>query len=297
MKIKIVRAPIYLGSGVQGVEQGPDIFYDPDVQNCLNKFKLDLEEDNELKIKSFSRMCKGSRKIKYYNDITKFSSELKFINNNIFLNGDFPFVFGGDHSLALGSLSAANSNYEKLAVIWIDAHPDMNTHKTSNSKNAHGMPLASSIGFGPKKFLRIFDRFIMPENIFIIGARSIDKGELKLLEKTGVNIFPMNEIRKTNLQDLLRDIVTKLIINDYDGIHLSFDLDSIDPKYAPGTGTPVVGGFEVAEAKEILETFLNTKLITSMDFVEYNPKLDTEDLRTKKLVIELLELIFKSLTD
>ena len=209
-------------------------------------------------------------------------------------SNSFAFVFGGDHSLGLGSVSGASRFHDNLAVIWIDAHGDINTSETSPSGNSHGMILGAALGEGHPDLTNLYfkGQKVKPENTYIYGARDLDEGEVVLAEELNLNLYTMDRIKKEGIEKTLEDIMDKIKESKVDGIHLSFDIDSLDKRLVLGTGTPVDEGFSVDEIKTILKTFLDTKLVKSMDFVELNPKLDEND-STAKLCIELADWIFQ----
>ena len=166
-------------------------------------------------------------------------------------------IFGGDHSIAIGTLAGVSPHYENLGVIWYDAHGDLNTGDTSPSGNIHGMPLAVSLGIGHEDLTNIGQDTpkIKPENIVIIGARSLDEGERELIKEKGIKVYTMHEIDRLGMTKVMEESIDYLK-DRTDGVHLSLDLDGLDPSDAPGVGTPVLGGISYREshlAMEMLE--------------------------------------------
>lgn len=183
-----------------------------------------------------------------------------------------------------------------MAVIWIDAHGDINTGETSPSGNSHGMPLAAALGVGEPSLVNVYYNGpkVKPENVFIIGARDLDQGEIELAEELNLNLYTMDSIRKVSLESVIQEITDIINKSNVDGIHLSFDIDVLDKSLVPGTGTPVEKGFSLDEGKILLKELLALGMIKSMDLVELNPLLDENDT-TAELCIELVDWIFKYL--
>lgn len=208
----------------------------------------------------------------------------------------FPFVVGGDHSLGLGSISGASKYYNKLAVIWVDAHGDINTPETSPTGNIHGMPLAAAMGLGYKGLTDLYYEGIKvsPENVFIIGARDLDEGEEQLIKEMNLNVYSTEDIKFRGIDNILEEIYETLINNQVDAVHLSFDIDCLDSDLVPGTGTPVKDGMSTDQAKYLLRYLMSTNLVKSLDFVELNSALDKDD-STADLVIDLIDWTFKYL--
>jgi arginase len=201
--------------------------------------------------------------------------------------GRFPLILGGDHSIALGSIRGA-ARHRKLGVIWIDAHADFNTHETTPSGNIHGMPLAALCGLGDPRLVQLWDEpapILDPRNVAVIGARDLDAGEKRLLRETGVTVMAMEQIDRMTMVQAMRKAIERVSRNA-DGIYLSFDMDSIDPRHAPGVGTPVTGGLTYREAHLACELVAETGKLVGMDLVEVNPILDTQNA-TAHLAVEL----------
>ena len=172
-------------------------------------------------------------------------------------SNSFPFVVGGDHSVGLGSISGSSKFHNNLAVIWVDAHGDINTHETSPSGNSHGMPLGAALGVGDSSLVNVYydGPKVKPENVFIIGARDLDEGEIKLAEELSLGLYTMDHIRKVGLESIIEEISSKINNSNIDGVHLSFDIDALDKSLVPGTGTPVENGFSLDEGKLIIQEF------------------------------------------
>ncbi|PTQ57207.1 MAG: Arginase [Candidatus Carbobacillus altaicus] len=199
----------------------------------------------------------------------------------------FPLVLGGDHSIAIGSLAAHRRHKKRLGVIWFDAHGDVNTPETSPSGNIHGMPLAVALGYGEPSLTAIGDApYVHPEDIALIGIRDLDPGEKIFLRKLGIRVFTMHDIDRHGMSRVMEEALD-FVTRHTDGVHLSFDLDALDPLYAPGVGTPVAGGVSYREAHLAMEMLAEADVITSADFVEVNPILDVEN-RTARATVRLI---------
>jgi arginase len=207
---------------------------------------------------------------------------------SVFSDEQTPLILGGDHSLSIGTLAALAQVWKTPGVIWIDAHGDFNTPQTTPSGNIHGMALAVGTGRGAPQLLEIFrsEKFIDPARVALIGVRSLDPGERMLLKESGVNVFTMADIDRRGLQKILDEALGR-VLTESDALHISFDMDSIDPDVAPGVGTPVSGGLSYREAHLVMETVAESKLLRSLEVVEVNPILD-EHNRTARLAVELI---------
>ena len=187
--------------------------------------------------------------LKNLNAVTEVSRALAMGVDGIIQKGFFPLVLGGDHSIAIGTIAGVTKHYQNTGVIWYDAHGDLNTSKTSPSGNIHGMPLAISMGLGHEQLTTIYKKTpkIKAENIVIIGARSLDKGEKELIKEKNIKVYTMHEMDRFGMAAVMTETIDYLK-ERVDGIHLSLDLDSLDPIDAPGVGTPVVGGLPIVKA-------------------------------------------------
>jgi arginase len=206
--------------------------------------------------------------------------------------GQFPLILGGDHSAAVGSVSGVSQHFrargEKLGMVWIDAHTDMNTPASSPSGNVHGMPLACCIGLGPPELSNIFSYSpkIEPRNVALVGIRSVDRDERDNVQRSGVHAFTMRDVDERGMRSVIQQAID-VASDGTAGIHLSLDMDAVDPDEAPGVGTPVRGGITYREAHLAMETLGDTGLLASMEVVEVNPVID-EANRTAILAVELV---------
>lgn len=204
----------------------------------------------------------------------------------------FPLVLGGDHSIAIGTLAGVSKHYENLGVIWYDAHGDLNTGDTSPSGNIHGMSLAVSLGLGHPALTHIggYAPKVKPENVVIIGARDLDPGEKKLIKEIGIKVYTMHEIDRLGMTTVMSETIDYLKERT-DSVHLSLDLDGIDPNDAPGVGTPVAGGISYRESHLAMEMLSEANIVTSAEFVETNPILDQYN-KTAIAAVALISSLF-----
>ncbi|MBS5937069.1 arginase [Clostridium sartagoforme] len=298
MNISIIDMPLFYGCDNPGVEQGPKILRENNLLDIFNK-SHNVCDMGEVHVKNVSSNDKyaANAKMKYLDEVVRSNIGLADKVYTALENSTLPLVIGGDHSLAIGSIAGASKYFENdLAVVWVDAHGDINTLETSPSGNIHGMPLASSMGIGHETLTNIYSssQKVKPENVFLLGCRDLDLGELEIIKNYNLNIWTMKDIKEKGISTVLKELLEAINKKNIKNIHLSFDIDSLDPKYVPGTGTPVEDGLSFSEGKEVLETILNTSLVKSMDFVEFNPVLD-KNKKTLETCIELLKVISNNL--
>ncbi len=206
----------------------------------------------------------------YLDAVVDLNAKLKTSVRKAFEQGDFPLIFGGDHALAIGTISAVAQ--ENHAILWIDAHGDCNTEVSSDSKRIHGMPLAVVQGHGHPLLTQLVDTPIEAKNILLVGIRSLDDAEEALMKEWGVRWLSMEEIRSQGIEWMHQEVMR--FVNQAEHLHVSFDCDSMDPMHYPGVNTPVRGGFVSEEILPLLEAVLSLDTIRSMDIVEYNPTRD-----------------------
>ena len=220
--------------------------------------------------------------MKYLNEIIRTSKTLAGKVEKVLEKGQFPLCIGGDHSMAVGSITGISSyckkNGLKFGVIWIDAHADMNTDSTSPSGNIHGMPLAASLGLGSEKLVNLNGFFpkVLPENCALIGIRSIDELERKNIKQVNPTVYTMADIDKLGIHRVISRVL-KQFKEKVDHIHVSFDLDSVDPSVAPGVGTPIPGGLSYRETHLLMESIADCGCISSLEVTEVNPILDNQN--------------------
>jgi arginase len=290
--IAIIGAPLDLGAGRRGVDMGPSAVRVANLNARLAAIGWQVEDLGNVAVSQQESEPEGPLNAKYLPQITDTCTRLAAIVEEAMDRGCVPLVLGGDHSVAVGTVSGVSAHLRrkggKLGMIWIDAHADMNTPETSPSGNVHGMPLACIIGMGPRELTHIFGYApkIEPRNIVLIGIRSVDEAERKHVQQSGVHAFTMRDIDERGLLTIMREAVT-IASDGTAGFHVSFDMDSVDPQEAPGVGTPVKGGITYREAHLAMELLCDCDAMTSMEIVEVNPVID-EANRTAVLAVELV---------
>lgn len=279
MEINLLGVPLFYGCDNPGVENGPNSLRKSDVIGIFKENNNKVFDLGNLYINKVDNSCKykNHNKMKYLSQITEVNENLaQWVYTSLKAN-TFPFIIGGDHSLGLGSLAGASRVYgDDLGVIWVDAHGDINTFNTSPSGNIHGMPLAASMGVGHESLTNLYfeGRKINPKKVFILCARDLDKGELDLIDSLGLNVWTASAIKAKGLTTIIEELLDIIKDLNISNLHLSFDIDCLDSSLVPGTGTPVADGISLTDAKYILNKLFNTHKIKSMDFVEFNPKIE-----------------------
>ncbi|KAA6449325.1 arginase [Bacillus swezeyi] len=295
-QISMVGVPMDLGQLRRGVDMGPSAIRCAGVNERLEGLCGGIEDLGDLTIGQREDEKEGgetaSEELRNLKAITNASLKLAAAVDEIVASGSFPLVFGGDHSIAIGTLAGLTKHYQNLGVIWYDAHADLNTKETSPSGNIHGMPLAISLGIGHEGLTGLYgkDAKIKPENIVIIGARSLDDGEKKLIREKGIKVYTMHEIDRLGMTRVMEETIDYLRERT-DGVHLSLDLDALDPSDAPGVGTPVAGGVSYRESHLAMEMLEESNFITSAEFVEVNPVLDERN-KTAETAVALMGSLF-----
>jgi arginase len=296
MIIHLLGVPMDLGAGRRGVDMGPSAIRIAGMAERLKELGHKIIDDGDIDIKIMEEIRVGDTRARYIKEITRASKLLAKNAERIMARGRFPLFLGGDHSIAVGSVSGiaayARKKRKKLGVLWIDAHGDLNTPSTSPSGNVHGMPLASLLGYGPTDLKTVGGNFkkIDPDNVALVGVRSLDEGERKLIETTGVHVYTMSDIDRQGIHRVMKKALTR-VTNGTSYVHVSFDLDSVDPTIAPGVGTPVKGGLDYREAHLIMESIHEAKVMTSLEIVEVNPILD-EHNTSAEFAVELVQSAF-----
>lgn len=203
--------------------------------------------------------------------------------------GHFPLVIGGDHSVAIGTLGGVASVEPRQGLLWIDAHADSNTPETSPSGNIHGMPVAVILGDGPASLVNVagVTPKALEDHTVLLGLRSVDREEAERVRDSKMTYFTMHDVDQRGVAALIEEAIAVLTADGVERVHLSFDADAIDPREAPGTGTPVRGGFSYRESHLMMELLAEANIITSADFSEVNPVLD-EHNKTAELIVHLI---------
>ncbi|MBA4496040.1 arginase [Paenactinomyces guangxiensis] len=290
--ITIIGMPMDLGQGRRGVDMGPSAIRYASAQNLLRQLGYEVEDIGDLSVPSPESVNIGDPQLKYLSEIRQVCEKLADTVSGVVERDRFPLVFGGDHSMAIGTVAGVAKHYQKLGLIWFDAHADLNSGETSPSGNIHGMSLAVSLGVGHHELVNIggFAPKVHPEHVVIIGARSLDPGERELIQHLGIKVFTMHDIDRIGMARVMDEAIS-IVSRETDGVHLSLDLDGLDPKDAPGVGTPVPGGMTFRESHLAMEMLAEAQVITSAEFVEVNPIIDREN-QTAKVAVDLMGSVF-----
>lgn len=288
-KISIIGIPMDFGQELRGVDMGPAAVRYTGLVSRLRELGHDVVDTGDLAIpirdSEISKSGPDRDKEKYLSEITQICTAIFKAGRPVVKSGRFPLFIGGDHSIAVGTVAAV-TNDDPTGLIWIDAHGDFNTPETSPSGNIHGMPLAALIGEGHKELVDVGrpGPKILPENIVMIGQRDLDVAEKKRLKASGITVFTMREIDEQGISSVANKALMKFV--HLKRIHLTVDMDALDPVEAPGVGTPVPGGITYREAHLLMEILADSGKVTSMDLVEINPILDVAN-KTAELAVEL----------
>jgi arginase len=285
-----------LGAGRRGVDMGPSAIRIAGIGDRLRDLGYRVIDEGDLSIRTQEEQRIKDPRAKFLPEITRVVTLLGKKTDAILQRGHFPLILGGDHSIAIGTISGVSSQArrrkKKIGVVWVDAHADFNTPESSPSGNIHGMPLAVCCGFGPRTLRSVCGEFrkVDPKNVAIVGLRNIDRVEREHLVKSGVKLFTMEEIDKYGVHKVMKKVIQQ-VASQVDQLHVSFDLDSVDPVYAPGVGTPVKGGLDYREAHLIMEMLAESKRMTSLELVEVNPILDNRN-QSAEFAVELMQSAF-----
>lgn len=280
--VSIIGFPVDLGAGRRGVDMGPSALRIAGLESKLRALGYKVEDTGDINIEIMERQKIINPKLKYLNEILKTSRKLAARIEKVLEQNKFPLCLGGDHSMALGTLAGISSYCRKnnltLGVIWIDAHADMNTDETTPSGNIHGMPLAASMGLGHPELVDFygFAPKLKPENCTIIAARSIDIEEREIIKKLNPAVYTMSDVDKLGIHRIISRVL-KQFKEKIDHIHVSFDVDSVDPNFAPGVGTPVPGGLNYREAHLLMESIAECGCMSSLGVAEVNPIIDVKN--------------------
>ncbi len=294
--IHVIGVPMDLGSGRRGVDMGPSAIRIAGLEPRLRDLGYRVIDEGDLGIGSMEALRVGKLRARYLTEITRANRILAAKVETVLRRRHFPLVLGGDHSIAVGTVSGIAAYGRplgrKVGLLWVDAHSDINTPKTSPSGNIHGMPLAALLGLGPAELGAIGGRFrkVEPGHVALVGIRSVDEGERTHLRNLGVHVYTMVDIDRHGIHQVMGEALAN-VTEGTDLVHVSFDLDSVDPSIAPGVGTPVKGGLDYREAQFIMEFLHDSGAMASLELVEVNPILDDRN-RSAEFAVELIESAF-----
>jgi len=288
-KISIIGVPSDYGQQRRGVDMGPSAMRYAGAIERLEKLGYDVIDEGDISVHRTKRNKQYDGKLLNLEEVLEVSERLAKKVDEVIKQDRFPVILGGDHSISIGSIAGIRKHYQNLGIIWFDAHTDINTPETTPSGNIHGMPLAVNLGLGDHRLISIAGNApkLKFENIVFIGARSIDEGEKALIKEKNIKIFTMHEIDRMGMSKVIEETVEYLKARHVDGVHMSIDLDALDPIFTPGVGTPVPGGITYRESHLAMEMLEEAKMITSCEFVEVNPILDERN-KTANTAVALM---------
>ena len=286
--IAIIGVPLDLGSGRRGVDMGPSAIRYAEILQRLKELGYQVHDTGDIPVnRDAIRHLPGIR-MHYLEEIERVNVVLcQRVTEQLDL-GRFPLILGGDHSIAIGALAGIRQRTKKLGVVWFDAHGDINTPETSPSGNIHGMPVAICLGLGHERLTTIggSDTRVDAKNFVQIVIRDLDPGEKNHLRELGVTVFTMHEIDRLGMSKVMEEAI-RIASDGTDSVHVSFDMDVMDPLHAPGVGTPVVGGITYRESHLAMEMLSAANIVGSAEFVEVNTVLDHGN-QTAKVAVALI---------
>jgi arginase len=282
----IFGVPIDLGQDRRGVDMGPSAIRYARLQGALEELGYQVADLGNA-VTPLPETVEKEGEIRHLEAVRDVCEEVAEHAEAMISSGLFPIFLGGDHSIAIGTVSGVARNFERIGVIWLDAHADFNTPQTSPSGNIHGMPLSVLTGAGHPDLVAIGGEgaSVRTEDVVIVGLRSVDLEERRLLNDAGIRVYTMKEVDAYGIASVVRRALRAL--SHLDRVHVSLDLDVVDPDVAPGVGTPVRGGLTYREAHLVMELINEAGIAASLDVVEINPILDQRN-GTAELAVELV---------
>jgi arginase len=290
--VTVIGVPLDLGAGRRGVDMGPSAFRVADIHQKLRELGYDVTDAGDVPVHVAETREPGDPRLKYLAEIRGICEKLRDKVKDVAAKGSIPVILGGDHSLAMGSIAGMaafhRTKKRKIGLIWFDAHADSNTSATTPSGNIHGMPLAVALGIGDPGLTGLAGKPPMVEGAraALVAIRDVDQAERGNVKASGVGAFTMRDIDERGMRTVMQEAIHRASLGTA-GIHVSFDLDAMDPELAPGVGTPSPGGLSRREAHLAMEMLADTGKVISAEFVEANPILDQRNV-TAKLGVELL---------
>ncbi|MGA9210993.1 MAG: arginase [Terriglobales bacterium] len=295
-KIRVIGVPLDLGQSRRGVDMGPSAVRVAGLAARLEALGFVVEDAGNIAVAIAEQKKEGHPNAKYLKEITATCVKQAELVLKTLEAGKTPLVLGGDHSVAVGTVSGVSEFFrrqnQKLGLLWIDAHADINTPESSPSGNVHGMPLAAIMGLGPPELANIFgfSPKVAPENCVLVGVRDIDAAEKENVRKAGIEVYTMRDIDERGMRAVMEEAL-RAAGRGTAGYHVSLDMDWVDPEDAPGVGTPVRGGATYREAHLAMEIIADHGRLTSFEIVEVNPVIDERN-QTANLAVELTLSVF-----
>jgi arginase len=291
-RVTLIGVPLDLGAGRRGVDMGPSALRVADVDAKIAALGYEVADWGDLPVKIRETQGPGDPRLKYLKEIVEVCGLLRDRVGEALAGESIPVVLGGDHSVAMGTIAGLarhfNRRREKLGLIWFDAHADANTPETSPSGNIHGMPLAAVLGHGAESLVNLagFLPMVEASRAALVGIRDVDPAERATVKSSGIGAFTMRDVDERGMRSVMEEAIKRATTGTA-GVHVSFDLDGIDPDFAPGVGTPSPGGLSYREAHLAMEMLADTGKVVSAELVEVNPILDQRN-GTAALAVELL---------
>lgn len=288
----ILGVTMDLGQTRRGVDMGPSAIRIARLDERLASLGNEVEDFGNISGPDRSASKMGPENLRFIDEVLEVCARTGEMVSQIVSSGYFPLILGGDQSVSIGTFAGLSAKGSKRGIIWVDAHGDFNTDKTTPSGNIHGMALAAVLGHGDSRLVGLGrpGPKALERNTVLVGGRSFDDEEAELLAKSDVTVFTMKEIDAMGMRKVIGKAID-IASRGVKEVHLSFDVDAVDPREAPGTGTPVVGGLTYREAQLAMETLYDSGVVTSAEFVEVNPILDTAN-HSAELAVELLMSLF-----
>lgn len=287
--VRIIGVPMDLGQNRRGVDMGPSAIRYAELAETLQELGYMTEDSGNINIPGHYSLKSSSLKERI--EPIRLGCEAAYqMGKEAIAAGEIPIFLGGDHSAAIGTIGGITHD-RPVGVIWIDAHGDFNTPGTSKSCNVHGMALAILLGEGPAELVNVgrTGPKILPQHVVMIGVRDLDREEKKMLRDSGVTVFTMRDIDEHGMHSVLLQTLAKM--EGVDRIHISLDMDALDPISAPGVGTPSRGGLTYREGELIMENMADSGKVISVDIMEINPILDIGN-QTAKMAVALTASLF-----
>jgi arginase len=286
-KVAVIGAALDLGAGRRGVDMGPSAIRYAGLAARIAELGLEYVDHGNVGTAVAEAIAVGDEEARFLPQIKATSRQIAELVAHDAREGFIPLVLGGDHSVALGTLAGMRDVHGPGGAIWIDAHGDLNTPETSPSGNVHGMVLAAALGLAGDRFRD--DEWGLPAlasgRVALVGVRSLDDGERALLQELDARVFTMSDVDRLGVEHAVREAIAHAAGPGF--VHVSLDMDAVDPEVAPGVGTPVRGGLSYREAHLAMELIEESGIASSLDVVEVNPVLDREN-QTGKLAVELV---------
>ena len=287
--VQIIGVPIDLGQSHRGVDLGPGALRYAGLASRLEKLGYEVHDSGNLSVPVRESLV-HERQDHYLPSIIEVCKAACLAGQQALAQGRIPIFLGGDHSVSIGTI-AGIADEQSVGVLWIDAHGDFHTEDSSPSKNIHGMPLAILLGHGYPELVAVggLQATLQPEDVVMIGVRDLDAGERQRLRESGMTVYTMRDIDEKGMGAIAAEALVKL--SHKNRLHVSLDIDSLDPQASPGAGTLVPGGLTYREAQLLMEIIADSRRLGSLDIVEINPILDNRN-KTAETAVELTASLF-----